>query len=179
MISKLHLSFDNSDPKIIGIRDNSIYNPDVTICDPYLVVVAPGFQTAYAVDVTPNNYHPVNSNSLGLTTASNYSDMINLPDGVYYVKYSIQPHDKMYREYWFYRTSALRCDFNQALLSLHLDTCTTSRTLIDERTDELMLADFHLRAAEANINDTEANEDLANKHYQKAKEIISRVIKGC
>jgi hypothetical protein len=42
-----------------------------------------------------------------------------------------------------------------------------------------MLADFHLRSAEANINDTESNEDLANKHYQKAKEIISRVIKGC
>ena len=29
------------------------------------------------------------------------------------------------------------------------------------------------------INNTESNEDLANKHYQKAKEIISRVIKGC
>lgn len=179
MISKLHLSFDNTDPKILGIRDNSVYNPDITICDPYLVVLAPGYTTAYAIPFTINNYHPVNSNKLGLTTASNHSDMINLPDGIYYVKYSIQPHDKMYKQYWFYRTASLRCDFNQALLSLHLDTCTTSQDMIDERTKDLMLADFHLRAAEANINETDSNESLANDHYRKAKEIITRVIKGC
>jgi hypothetical protein len=179
MKSKLELKIDNTNPKIIGVTDVSIYNPDINICEPYLVIQAPGFGTPYSMDVSPGRFHSVNSNTLGMTRASNEQTLVVLPDGFWAIKYSIQPHVEMYKEYYFYRTTSLRCDYYNALLSIDINTCDNFKNDISEDIEQLMLADFHIKAAEANINDQYHNLDMSNKHYNKAKKIISKFLDPC
>ena len=180
MKTQLLLNFDNSNPKVLGIRDVSYYNPILQICEPYIIVQAPGFTTMYSVDVTPHDYHPVNSNTINLTKTTNTQDLVYLPDGLWYVKYSIQPHSEVYTEHWFYRTSALRCDFYKALLAVDMPTCPGyTGSDVNEAYNDLMLADFHLNSAEANINESYSDVDLANAHYAKAKEIIIKYLNYC
>ena len=179
MKSQLMLKLDNSHPKVLGVRDLSVYNSEIAVCEPYLVVQAPGFATAYTLDFSINNFTAINSNSLGLTKASNLQGMVELPDGIYYLKYSIQPHEQVFVEYTFFRTSALRCRLQQAILTVDMSLCSNYEGSINADLKQLMIADFHLRSAEANINDVKNNEDLANKHYAKAKEIVDKILNGC
>lgn len=179
MKSQLMLKIDNTHPKVLGVRDVSVYNPDIAVCEPYLVVQAPGFTTAYTLDFSINNYTAINSNSLGLTKASNVQSMVDLPDGIYYLKYSIQPHDTVFVEYTFFRTAALRCRLQQAIVTVDMSLCENYENSINTDLKQLMIAEFHLRSAEANINDVKSNELLANKHYAKAQEIIDKILTGC
>jgi hypothetical protein len=131
------------------------------------------------LDFSINNYTAINSNSLGLTKASNVQSMVDLPDGIYYLKYSIQPHEKVFVEYTFFRTAALRCRLQQAIVTVDMSLCENYENSINADLKQLMIAEFHLRSAEANINDVKSNELLANKHYAKAQEIIDKILTGC
>ncbi len=179
MISQLLLTFDNTDPKLIGIRDASSYNEDIEVQCPIIVIQAPGYTTTYTIDFTPGSFQPINSNNIGITKTSRYQDLVDLPDGVWYIKYSIQPHEKLYTEHLFYRTSQLRCSFYQALLSVDMNTTSGYKELMNDQLEQLMIADFHIKSAEANLNSSTSNELLANKHYTKAKEIIEKILKPC
>ena len=64
-------------------------------------------------------------------------------------------------------------------LTVDMSLCSNYEGSINADLKQLMIADFHLRSAEANINDVKSNEDLANKHYAKAKEIVDKILNGC
>jgi len=60
-----------------------------------------------------------------------------------------------------------------------MNTMSGYKELMNDQLEQLMIADFHIKSAEANFNSSTSNELLANKHYAKAKEIIEKILKPC
>lgn len=172
MKTKLHHTFYNSDPKILGVWDCSIYDENISLCEAMLQIKVPGFTETRIIPVTPNQYTPIRSIELDLS-----KDLINLPDGVYCVTASIQPHDKVKQEYQFYRTTLLEIQWNKAFLNLDLNVCGININDSDHILTMLIEAQMHINAAKANISNYECNEKLAAQHYTKAKTIITTVEK--
>lgn len=172
MKTKLHHTFHNSDPKILGVWDCSVYDDNIVLCEAMLQIKVPGFTETRIIPVTPNQYTPIRSIELDLS-----KDIINIPDGVYCVTASIQPHDKVKQEYMFYRTTLLEMQWNKAFLNLDLNVCGINIKDSEHILTMLIEAQMHIAAAKANISNYECNEKLAAQHYSKAKTIINTVEK--
>lgn len=79
--------------------DSSNYNEDVAVTCARLEITPPGFDYPVAFEVEPYFNIAFNSSSLGLARVSKYIDLAELPDGVYKLRYSIAPNDKVWVEY--------------------------------------------------------------------------------
>jgi hypothetical protein len=108
MVSKLYLDIpETSNPKTIRVLDSSLYNEDINISCSRLEITPPGFDYPIVIEVTPYFNLALNTSTLGLEKVSKYSDLSDLPDGVYTFRYSIAPNDKVWVEYEYLRTQQL------------------------------------------------------------------------
>src|SRR5688572_32383763 len=102
MISRLNFDIiDTHDFKTIGIVDTSWYNPNLAIEDVTIEILPPGYVVAASPFFMPNGLNIFNSNGVGITKASCEEELVNLPDGIWKVKYSICPNDKLFVERFF------------------------------------------------------------------------------
>ena len=169
MKSQLKLTIDNSSLYSIGVRDESDYSLELEIQEPLLVVKAPNF-SAKGIDFTPNTWNSVNSKDLCISSCIEI-----LPDGIYYVKYSNVPHEKIYVEYHFFRTAYVRSLYDKMLLKMSTEICQYSVT-DNPLIKQLIEVDLHIKAAEANVNETCYNANIAIQHYRKAFELINKLL---
>jgi hypothetical protein len=88
--------------KHILLTDLSDYNPDVKVTDAIYRVTLPNFNKYVDVPYVPNTALALNSNVLGLTSASDHSGLCDLPAGLYKIRQSICPNDKLFYEYCYF-----------------------------------------------------------------------------
>lgn len=99
------------------IADESEYD-NVRVKNPTLEITPPNFPKIN-VAFQENQVNIYNSRLLNIQCDRNG----NLPDGVYTVRYSIQPNIDNFIEKKFFRTEILKCKYGKVLLSLHLEEC--------------------------------------------------------
>ena len=179
MISKLDFNIvDTHSFKTLGLVDTSIYNPDIQIENISLEITPPGFKYPAKPFFLSKSLNIYNSNNVGLTKAQCEEELIDLPDGLWKVKYSICPNDKLFLEKVFLRINKLECKFTQAFLTLDLSNCDTE--IEEYKLKQLEEIDLYIQGALAasNISDFKLTTDL----YKKANNMLDRFIElngGC
>lgn len=175
MISRLDFNIvDTHDFKTIGIVDTSWYNPDIVIKDATIEIFPPGYTYAASPFFMTKALNIYNSNGLGLTKASCEEALVDLPDGLWKIKYSICPNDKLFIEKVFLKVDKIMCRYTQAFLNLDLSDLENSKQKETKR--KIDEAEFYLIGAVAASNNK--NYKLASDNYKKAAKILGKLEDG-
>jgi hypothetical protein len=131
---------------VIKIEDISDYSDLMTVDCELLQVTPPGF--TYAVhfrDINEGFTSILNAEDLELGLAGD-----PLPDGVYVIRYSVSPNDKVYVEYNYLRTAVFMNKYYGILCTLELACCEPSRDM-KEKFKQLRDIRMLLDAAKAKV----------------------------
>jgi len=158
------------DCKTLAFVDASEYNANMVITDRILQIQVPGYTKIVETAYKKEGVTILNSNSLNLT--STYHELQELPDGFYVLKISICPHEVYFCEKTLYRTCALDCKYEKAVLMLDINTCTdcVDRSKL-RKIDE---AKRYIEGVVANAN--AGNIDKANSLYQYVDKLLEDII---
>lgn len=169
MTSRLSFDIiDTHDFKTLGIVDTSWYNELITVEDATIEIIAPGYTYAASPFFMIKALNVYNSNGLGITDPS-CGEQVDLPDGLWKVKFSICPNDKLFIEKFFLRTDKIQCRYTQAFLSLNLGSNSEQSKA---KRDQLREIDLYITGAIAAANNQDAK--LANDLYQKADRLLDK-----
>lgn len=150
------------DDRLLTVADISEYPTDFSIVNPTYEITPPSFpkinQTALAKGV-----NVLDSKSLNLST-----ERISLPDGIWKIKYSINPASQYYITKTFFRTEQIYADFDRCFLKLDMMQCDA--LLRREEMLTLNHIEFYIQGAIAAANN--CAEKLATELYNEALEMI-------
>lgn len=171
MISRLSFDIaDTHDFKTLGIVDTSWYNSDIKVETPTIEILPPGYVRAVSPYFVPGALNIYNSNGVGITQASCEEELQELPDGIWKIKYSICPNDKLFIERYFLRTDKILCRYSQAFLSLDINSCDLPTE--KQRRSDLDNIRLYITGAIAAANDQ--NPKLASDLYNKANKLLDK-----
>lgn len=181
MAFKHQLSLDIPDTnncQIFRVKDTSIYADLLSVTCPRLEITPPGFNEPSVIDIqiTPTTDISfdfiLNGCTLGLQSSGCGEESVLLPDGVYFVKYSVSPNDKVFVEYKHLRVCQILNKYFNELCKLELAACEPDVT-VKEQLKELRLIKSFIDAAKAKVeycHDVDKGNELlvyANKRLEK------------
>lgn len=169
-------------PKTLGVVDISLYDVGQNISAPTLEVTPPGFNKV-AFPFEPGKVNIINSNNVKLTSTLNASELVNLPDGIWIFRYSIQPALKNFVQRKYFRTDNIQYKFYQIFLSVDSecndnDYCLTSKSKKDQ---EKKLMDIKLMINGSIAAANRGDDSIAMQMYKRADSLIDRfnICKDC
>ena len=157
----------------LGIADNSVY--DIAITAPTIDITVPG-NPVVSLPFTPNNLNIFNSTTLALTPVG--EPLQPLPDGVYFLKYTIAPSTTYNVEKSIMRTAAIQEKFDSAFMKLDMMECDLAVRTQSKVT--LNTIYYLIQGSIAAANNSAI--DTANKLYAQANKMLDNFIKtncGC
>lgn len=143
---------------VFKIFDTSVYSPLVGIFRPLLYVTLPGYKYANEVSFVPNSAPTLTACDLGLQTESCGTSYVNLPDGIYVVKYSVDPECKVFVEYNHLRITCALNQYEKILCNIDVADCDPPAK-VKERLRELRLIGMYLNAAKAKVEVCHRNQE--------------------
>lgn len=171
MVSKLDFNIiDTHSFKTLGVVDTSWYNPDISIETPTIEILLPGYTLAVSPYFLPKSLNIFNSNTLGLTKASCEEELVDLPDGLWKIKYSICPNNILFVEKFFLKTDKIQCKYDKAFLSL--DFSNISGNQEKKKREDLAEIEVFISGAIAAANNQ--NSKLSSDLYKKANSLLSK-----
>jgi hypothetical protein len=153
MASKHQLSLDIAETNntcILRIYDSSIYSEMIDVECGSLQIIVPGFNLPVVLNVEKNFSRNISSCDLFLQTKNCGTDCTPLPDGVYNIRYTVAPSDKVYVEYQYLRTTQLLEKYYKQLCNLELAACEPDADIKDQL-KELRLIKSFIDAAKAKV----------------------------
>lgn len=130
MISQLDIYIESIlNPKILIVKDASWYNPDINPTNGKLDLQYPGSNQYFSIPVGKNFTFIINSNTLNITNVTNSSNLAELPDGIWTIRYSICPNDELFVEYTFLRNVKQLIKWHNLYCSLQIDKCAKRKYL--------------------------------------------------
>jgi hypothetical protein len=159
----------------ISIQDISTYdtNPPV-VSSPTIRIVAPGVDASLPFTIQSINTY--NSTTLGLTAVG--LSTMPIPDGIYYLTYSIAPALTNYVTRTFMRTDLIQEKFDKAFMKLDMMQC--DKAIKTQSSVTLNTINFFIQGSIAAANNSAI--DVANKLYIQADNMLNNFIKtncGC
>ena len=110
--------------KTLGLADISVYDTDPpNVSSPTMEITVPGFTTPVSIPFNVQDFNVYNSIILGLST---FPTMTPLPDGVYYMKYSVAPSATNFVEKNIMRTEVIQEKFDNAFMKLDMMECDSA-----------------------------------------------------
>jgi hypothetical protein len=101
-MSKHILSLDipvTYNPKILRIVDTSQYAADIPVTCSRLIITAPGYNLPVEIEVLPNTHQVLSACRLEIQKDGCEENVVDLPDGIYVVRYEVAPLQKVFVEY--------------------------------------------------------------------------------
>jgi hypothetical protein len=118
------LVINTYDTKTLGIADISQYDTDPpVVVAPTMQITVPGFSTPVSIPFNVDTFNVYNSITLGLST---FPATTPLPDGVYFMKYSVAPAATNYVEKNIMRTEVIQEKFDNAFMKLDMMECDSA-----------------------------------------------------
>lgn len=159
----------------LSIQDISTYptNPP-SVSSPTIRIVANEIDVS--LPFTPLAINTFNSTSLGLTIVG--VDTIPLPDGIYYLTYSVAPANENYVTKTIMRTDLIQEKFDNAFMKLDMMEC--DKAISTQAKVDLTTINFFIQGSIAAANNSAVTE--ANKLYTQANKMLDNFIKnncGC
>lgn len=162
--------------KTFGVIDASVYPDDPpVVTSPTIEITPPGFDTV-SLPFIIEEMTVYNSTTLGLTDVG--EDVVILPDGVYYMKYSIAPAYTNYVEKSIMRIDHIQEEFDEAFMKLDMMEC--DRAIKKQAKEDLTTIYFFIQASVAAANNCAV--DQATKLYTQAAKMLFYFIEnncGC
>lgn len=177
MISQLDIYIDKVlNPQILIVKDASWYNPDVPVTNAYLDIKYPAATDRYTtIRVGREFSYVINSNTLGITSATTSDGLVNLPDGLWTIRYSICPNDELFVEYTFLRNVKQLIKYNNLYCALEISKC--SKKHYTEEIKKLREIKDLIDAAEYQADCGKYTQAL--ELYDYAEEQITQFSNGC
>jgi hypothetical protein len=135
------------------------------------VIEVPGF-VPVQFNFVAGQVNTYNSYSLGLSTINTVDSLIDLPDGLYMLTYSVSPNDQLFETKHYLRTCQIEYKFAQEF----------ARTVNFCDIDSRFMRD--LQRIEVLIEGAKANAKVCNPQkavdlYKKANELLQRLNSNC
>ena len=160
----------------LGIADASIYPTDPpNVSSATIAITIPGFAIK-SLDFTPNSFTVYTSSTLGLTQVG--TPDLPLPDGVYFLRYSVAPAYENFVDKSIIRVERLQEKFDEAFMKLDMMEC--DRAIKTQAKVDLNTIYFFIQGAIAAANNCAIDE--ANKLYTQANRMLDNFIRtncGC
>jgi hypothetical protein len=121
--------------EILSIRDTSQYSNLLAIDCEELLITVPGFNAGALIKVIEGFFLDITACDLGIQKENCSEHRSDLPDGVYIIKYSVAPNDKVYVEYNHLRVTKILNLYYKTLCDIDLQTCepfSEKQSLIQE-----------------------------------------------
>jgi len=161
------------DLKTLGILDASTYPATPIPQDPTVEIDIPGFGVV-SLPFNINDFNVFNSTSLGITPAG--APLVNLPDGLYTIKYSITPAYENFVEKTTMRVEQLQERFDGAFMKLDMMECDLA--IKTQQKVELSSIYFFIQGAIAAANNC-ANQRATALYNQASKMLNNFMRNGC
>jgi hypothetical protein len=167
MASKHQLSLDipeTSSCNLFRVIDSSIYSDLLDVTCLSLLIKVPGFNEYTSITVVPAFNLTLNACSLGIQTSDCGTTSLKLPDGIYNVKYSVSPNDKVFVEYNYLRVCQILSRYYDQLCKLEMAACEPPAD-VKADLDELRLIKSFIDAAKVKVevcNSPDEGMDLLN-----------------
>ena len=137
-------------PCILTVMDTSVYTDLIPVTCEQLNITVPGFQHSVQLDVNAGFIENITACDLNLQTTNCGTEYVDIPDGIYIIKYSVSPNDVVYVEYNHMRiTKALNRYYN-ILCRLDMADCDPPFK-IKQKLEELNLIKMYLEAAKSKV----------------------------
>ena len=156
----------------ISIQDISTYVG--TPSSPTIRIVAPGVDVSLPFVI--NSINTFNSTTLGLTAVG--VTTTSIPDGIYYLTYSIAPASSNYVNRTFMRTDLIQEKFDNAFMKLDMIQC--DKAIKIQSTVTLNTIYYFIQGSIAAANNSAIT--VANKLYIQADNMLNNFIRtncGC
>ena len=161
---------------ILRVIDTSIYDKMIPIKCLLLEVTLPGFTRP--VQFTEANILPgfslnLTACDLEIQTSSCGTSFVDLPDGIYILKYSVSPNEIVYVEYNHLRITKALKRIQSILCDLDIGTCEPPTTIMT-KINQLTLIRTYLDAAKAKVefcHEPEQGMEL----YRYAVKLLSKI----
>lgn len=169
-----------ANPEILSIIDTSSYSDKIPVDCSELLITTPGFNKPALIKVEPGFSSHFNACDLEIQNTNCGTIRNKLPDGIYIIKYSVSPNDKVYVEYNHMRVTSLLTLYYEALCSIDVNSCEpegTRRDVISEMKYIKTLID----AAVANVeycHSPNKGMDLYSFAKKRLSKITCRLV-GC
>jgi hypothetical protein len=167
--------------EILSIRDTSQYTDNLAKDCPELLITTPGFNNPALIEVTPGFDLNLAGCDLQTQTSDCGNKNVALPDGVYIIRYSLSPNDKVFVEYNHLRTTAFMNLYNEVLCGLNLAACEPSsekEDLISEVNYLRVLIDSAKAQVEYCINPKKGME-MYNYALKRLRKILCITTANC
>ena len=137
-------------PCILTVMDTSVYTDLIPVVCETLNITVPGFQYSVQLDVSAGFIMNITACDLNLQTENCGTEYVDIPDGIYIIKYSVSPNDVVYVEYNHMRiTKALNRYYN-ILCRLDMADCDPPFK-IKQKLEQLNLIKMYLEAAKSKV----------------------------
>lgn len=159
---------------LLSIADASTYPDNFNVSSPTLEIDIPGFGKK-TVPFKPLETNVFASNTLGITSIESKQ---SLPDGIYRIKYSVDPAYLNYVEVSIMRTDKLQEKFDSAFIQLDLVEC--DKAIKKQASVTLNTINFLIQSSIALANNCAEKDSI--KLYNKADKMLDRFLKsncGC
>ena len=153
----------------LGIADNSTYPVSPAVQSPTIEIDVPGFGLV-SLPFNPNDFNVYNSTSLGLTPVGD--PLLPLPDGVYYIKYSVVPAYQNFVQKTIIRVDQLQEKFDSAFMKLDMMECDLA--IKKQQKVDLNSIYYFIQGAIAAANNCAV--DTSNKLYAQANRMLNNFI---
>ena len=141
---------DTNNCSVFRVLDTSIYDPHVPVTCNKLEITSPGFNEPVAIDVISGFNLILNGCTLGIQSAGCGTISERLPDGIYTIRYSVSPNDKVFVQYHYLRVCMITNKYFNELCKLELAACEPEPDVKDQL-NELRLIKSYIDAAKAKV----------------------------
>lgn len=170
-----------SNPQILKIMDLSIYTALIPVVCPQLLITAPGFQYSASIpeDMLTKGFSlNLTACNLDLQTSNCDSEMNEIPDGIYAIRYAVSPHEYVFVDYNHLRITKALKDLTQLYCDLDLADCLPSKDK-EDKLKKLRLIRGMLDAAKAKVEDCLESEKGMTIYNYALKLIEKETCKYC
>lgn len=136
--------------KIFRVVDTSTYSTDLGITCNRLQILLPGYLEEVILEILPNSENVFNACTLHLQDTNCDVALSQLPDGIYTIRYSVAPNDKVWIEYNYLRIAQTLNTYYNILCSINL---TGAEPLAGEKEklNKLRMLKMMLEGAKAKV----------------------------
>ena len=143
---------------VLKIFDTSVYvnSTLLPVTCPTLNVTVPGFgysvqiEGADMTDFVNNGHITLTACDLQLQTVDCGTKYVNIPDGIYIIKYSVSHNDQVYVEYNHLRITQAMNKYYNVLCDVEANACEPPAK-IKQKLEELRLIKMYLEAAKSKV----------------------------
>lgn len=154
--------------------DNSFYNPSIAVENAIIEITVPGGSCPVAFYTQANFNTVFNSSTLGLLPTTTYNGLVNLPDGVYRIKYSIKPNNLIHEEFDHLRNCQQLQMYYQAVCDLFAQKCDLGKKEFNERLKSLEWIKQLIDAAKSMVEVCD-NSVEGLELYDEAKHLLNNL----